>query len=122
MPALDKLIRLARIASMLVVGAILQACTTLPRLPAVPPALTEQAAIPDIPNARFWLDDDLTPFTQSVVKANRREAEALAMAGRANDPMPPVNLLAISGGGDSGAFAAGLLSGWTAHGTRPEFT
>ena len=31
------------------------------------------------------------------------------------------NLLAISGGGDAGAFAAGLLAGWTAHGTRPEF-
>jgi predicted acylesterase/phospholipase RssA len=29
--------------------------------------------------------------------------------------------LAISGGGDNGAFAAGLLNGWTAAGTRPEF-
>jgi len=25
------------------------------------------------------------------------------------------------GGGDAGAFGAGLLVGWTAHGTRPEF-
>ena len=30
--------------------------------------------------------------------------------------------LAISGGGDDGAFGAGLLAGWTAAGTRPEFT
>ena len=29
--------------------------------------------------------------------------------------------LAISGGGDNGAFTAGLLNGWTAAGTRPEF-
>src|SRR5439155_24402719 len=29
--------------------------------------------------------------------------------------------LAISGGGDNGAFGAGLLSGWTKSGTRPEF-
>lgn len=30
--------------------------------------------------------------------------------------------LAISGGGADGAFGAGLLAGWTALGTRPEFT
>mgnify|MGYP001823841013 CR=1 FL=1 len=30
--------------------------------------------------------------------------------------------LAISGGGASGAFGAGLLKGWTKNGTRPEFT
>jgi len=31
------------------------------------------------------------------------------------------DFLAISGGGANGAFAAGLLAGWTAAGTRPEF-
>jgi len=30
--------------------------------------------------------------------------------------------LAISGGGANGAFGAGILVGWTASGTRPEFT
>lgn len=34
----------------------------------------------------------------------------------------PHNYLAISGGGANGAFGAGLLAGWTAQGTRPEFT
>jgi hypothetical protein len=28
-----------------------------------------------------------------------------------------LNLLAVSGGGENGAFGAGLLNGWTAHGT-----
>ena len=32
-----------------------------------------------------------------------------------------VNFLALSGGGSDGAFGAGLLGGWTASGTRPEF-
>ena len=32
-----------------------------------------------------------------------------------------MNVLAISGGGENGAFAAGLLNGWTASGTRPVF-
>ena len=30
--------------------------------------------------------------------------------------------LSISGGGDNGAFGAGLLNGWTKRGDRPEFT
>ncbi|XSC45380.1 patatin-like phospholipase family protein [Bradyrhizobium sp. RDT10] len=32
-----------------------------------------------------------------------------------------VNILAISGGGDNGAFGAGLLVGWGDAGTRPDF-
>ena len=32
------------------------------------------------------------------------------------------SFLAVSGGGSDGAFGAGVLSGWTATGTRPEFT
>jgi len=35
--------------------------------------------------------------------------------------LPPAFFLAISGGGDNGAFGAGLLNGWTATGDRPEF-
>jgi hypothetical protein len=31
------------------------------------------------------------------------------------------NVLALSGGGSYGAFSAGLLNGWTASGTRPQF-
>jgi len=104
-----------------IAGAVLQACASPPRLDAVPPTLTQQAAIPGIANARYWLDLDLAPFIQSAIDDNRRESEALARAGRPTDPMPPINLLAISGGGDAGAFAAGLLTGWSAQGTRPEF-
>jgi len=56
-----------------------------------------------------------------VIQDNKRESEAVARAGKTSDPLPPASLLAISGGGDAGAFAAGMLAGWTAHGTRPEF-
>ena len=83
--------------------------------------MTEKAVIPGIPNARFWLDHDLTAFIQSVIQDTQRENEALARAGKPTDPPPPIHFLAISGGGDAGAFAAGLLSGWTVEGTRPEF-
>ncbi|WP_204270024.1 patatin-like phospholipase family protein, partial [Escherichia coli] len=30
--------------------------------------------------------------------------------------------LALSGGGGDGAYGAGVLNGWTAAGTRPEFS
>ena len=50
-----------------------------------------------------------------------RERAALAAAGQSTDRLPPAYLLALSGGGDAGAFGAGLLVGWTAQGSRPEF-
>ena len=114
-----KSFRITRIASTLVVGMLLQACA-LPRLEAVPSTLTENAAIPGIPNARYWVDRDLGRFTEQVLQDFERESKAPARAGSPTD-QPPLNLLAISGGGDAGAFAAGLLAGWTAHGTRPAF-
>ena len=33
----------------------------------------------------------------------------------------PLNILEISGGGQNGAFGAGVLNGWSQTGTRPEF-
>jgi patatin-like phospholipase/acyl hydrolase len=35
--------------------------------------------------------------------------------------LPPAIYLAVSGGGDNGAFGAGVLNGWTETGTRPQF-
>src|SRR6188768_1023991 len=37
------------------------------------------------------------------------------------DVLPPTAYLALSGGGDKGAFSAGFLNGWTKAGTRPQF-
>ena len=47
--------------------------------------------------------------------------EAYLAAQGHTGPMPPAAYLAISGGGDNGAFGAGLLDGWTKAGTRPTF-
>jgi predicted acylesterase/phospholipase RssA len=49
-----------------------------------------------------------------------KEQAWLASQGRGAE-LPPAYFLAISGGGDNGAFGSGLLNGWTASGTRPEF-
>src|SRR5579871_3094810 len=100
---------------------LLTSCAVLPRLEAVPASLTEQATVPGIPNCRLWLDGDLAPFVQAVTSDFARERRTLERQGLPTDPMPPINFLAISGGGDKGAFAAGVLTGWSASGKRPKF-
>lgn len=90
------------------------------RLRAVPPNLTGRAVIPGIPGARYFPVLDLDPFVRDVVAAGKRERDFLAGSG-GDGTLPPVDMLALSGGGDNGAFSAGLLGGWTAAGDRPRF-
>ncbi|MGD0400180.1 MAG: patatin-like phospholipase family protein [Syntrophobacteraceae bacterium] len=99
---------------------VLQGCASLQRLPAVPADFTTRADVLGIPNARFFVDEDLSPYLQEVMGALDREKAFLAKSGHVGE-MPPANFLALSGGGDDGAFGAGLLVGWTQSGTRPQF-
>jgi predicted acylesterase/phospholipase RssA len=82
-------------------------CASAPRIPYTQ---EEQAAavIPGIPDARLWADDP-------GIVAGRR-----SVVSRVKAQQPTV--LALSGGGADGAFGAGLLAGWSARGTRPQFT
>ncbi|HEV8201152.1 MAG TPA: patatin-like phospholipase family protein [Candidatus Polarisedimenticolia bacterium] len=90
------------------------------RLPPVPFDRTTSAVIPGIPGARYFVLQDLEPMIRDVVAAREREQTFLEQSGHTG-PLPPVDLLAVSGGGDKGAYGAGLLCGWTARGTRPVF-
>jgi predicted acylesterase/phospholipase RssA len=99
---------------------LVQGCGTTPtRLEAVPPALTAKAQIPGMPGVRHALTD-LTELGKVGADSVRLEQEWLAKQGH-QGTLPPAVFLAISGGGDNGAYAAGLLNGWTATGMRPEF-
>ena len=91
-----------------------------PRLDAVPPSLTAKAEIPGMPGVRFVPGWDMSDFLKTAVEGLKREQAYLASQG-SGAALPPVDYLAISGGGDNGAYTAGLLNGWTAAGTRPEF-
>src|SRR5215468_6139 len=90
------------------------------RLPPVPEELTRQAVIPGIPGVRYLVGVDMEPFVRDVIAARQRETEFLVQSGHSG-PLPPADLLAISGGGDKGAFGAGLLCGWSAAGNRRRF-
>ena len=104
----------------LLFGLCVQACTPS-RLGPPPATLTASAVAIDTPNARFFplIQADESRMVDEAVVAAEREMRARHIT----DPkkLPPANYLAISGGGDNGAFAAGLLVGWTKSGERPEF-
>jgi hypothetical protein len=109
-----------RFAVALLVGAAtIAGCTTTSRLPPPPPSLAARAD-PGPEAVRYLVARDASGFARAERDAIRRR-EAWRAAHGQTGPLPPANLLAISGGGDGGAFAAGLLNGWTAHGDRPEF-
>jgi len=97
-----------------------QSLVAPPRLEAVPVELTTRAVVPGIRNARYFVLADVEPLVRDALAARQREEAYLSQSGRAGE-LPQLELLAISGGGDKGAFGAGLLNGWTASGTRPAF-
>src|SRR5262245_60425840 len=101
-------------------GLALSGCSNPTRLNAVPLDLHSKAVIPGMPEVRYRVTD-LEVLKRDALESLRRERAALMAAGRASGPLPPVDYLAISGGGENGAFGAGLLTGWTARGDRPEF-
>ena len=103
-----------------IVAATLSACST-PRLAAVPSDATTRAAIPGIPEARLWPDLEPDAYVRIALRKIERERTALGEVNVSLDRLPAIDLLAISGGGDAGAFAAGVMCGWTARGDRPQF-
>jgi predicted patatin/cPLA2 family phospholipase len=100
-------------------GAALQACSHPVRV--APPAedVALQAVVMDAPHARIWPASQTTEFFEEGMQALEREMAELNVSDYSS--LPPASFLAISGGGDEGAFGAGLLVGWTEAGTRPEF-
>jgi hypothetical protein len=108
---------------LLTVALAAAACSPPERLSSVPRADTARALPLGIPNARFFADGDISPIIQEGFRSVQREMAALKAEGknptRAN--LPTAYYLAVSGGGDNGAFGAGIMNGWTEAGTRPEF-
>lgn len=105
-----------------VAAAVLSACATLDRLPAVPLALAAEIQPLDLPYARFYADGDPAILAGLARDTIARRRAYLKRKGVRPKPGEQAAFLAISGGGDDGAFGAGLLVGWTARGDRPDFT
>lgn len=101
--------------STLIAGS-LTACTTLDRKNAVPSDLTTKSYIENMPDVRYkiWSKSGI----QALIDDMRTGQEK---PGAYTNPKQ-ASYLALSGGGDNGAFGAGLLTGWTERGDRPEFS
>lgn len=83
------------------------ACGSVPRT-AYTAEQAALASVPGIPGARVYADASVDTIAELAGNPLRRSAG--------------FNYLALSGGGGDGAYGAGVLNGWTASGTRPEFT
>jgi predicted acylesterase/phospholipase RssA len=99
---------------------LLPACTSPVRLSAVPKDQEADAVVEGMTGIRYWQKPDLPVMLQDGADAYKRQVETYAAAGNTG-PLPMANFLGISGGGEDGAFGAGLLCGWSAAGTRPQF-
>jgi predicted patatin/cPLA2 family phospholipase len=96
---------------------LLQGCATLrPRNP-VPQNLESKVQVPGMPHVRAWGDEVSEVFSEFARESIRQEKTAYGP----EVAYKPAYFLALSGGGDDGAFGAGVLCGWTAHGDRPQF-
>ncbi|MGH8471605.1 MAG: patatin-like phospholipase family protein, partial [Gammaproteobacteria bacterium] len=106
----------------ILIGAVLclSGCSLPIREHAVPHALSEKAEVVGLPGVRYVVRAEMLEFVQDALQSLKRERAYLTEKGQGQS-LPPANFLALSGGGDDGAFGAGLLCGWTAAGPRPEF-
>ncbi len=104
-----------RRAALLGAAAALSACALPIRQPAVPRADTLRATVLGIPNERFvgaGIAAGMTAESNAAIARRRRHLNLPDTAEL------PLDLLAISGGGENGAFGAGLVTAWA---DRPEF-
>ena len=106
------------LASLVLLLLLVQSCATVrPRSP-LPQALEDKVRIPGFPDdIRAWADQPSESLAQSAFESIKQERAAYD----AESLKKPVAFLALSGGGDNGAFGAGVLCGWSAAGTRPRF-
>ncbi|MEM7222646.1 MAG: patatin-like phospholipase family protein [Pseudomonadota bacterium] len=104
------------IASCLCLG--LSACGTVHKRTPLPESEADNARVPGLPpDARFWGDEVPEVMLERFRSSSKEELQATSAAWTRGEH----HYLALSGGGQNGAFGAGLLNGWTASGTRPEF-
>lgn len=93
----------------------LMGCSSLQRRAAVPPEHMGQAQIAGLSSVRYMV------ASQSSIEQMAEDIQAGFKVRSAAALKADANYLSLSGGGDDGAFGAGLLVGWTERGDRPNF-
>ena len=102
------------ILSGLLISVALTGCSTY--RPPLPEEQVTLGVIPGLEGTRFW--GDVALYDSEAYTTEIREQ---IIADDPEELSRAQYFLAISGGGQNGAFGAGLLNGWTAKGDRPSF-
>ena len=110
--------KLIRLTAALILVLTFSGCATVSRN-AVPKDLVGKAMVRDMTEIRMTQGARNPAFEQDLLEAAKYPDEAIYPAGPDGKRTYPI--LVISGGGDKGAYGAGLLKGWSQSGTRPVF-
>ena len=100
-----------------VISIIIQGCASARVRNPLPANLEDQVQVVGFENVRVWGDKDSPILDNIAIESIRLEIAAHGI----EELKKPVAYLALSGGGENGAFGAGVLCGWTAAGNRPTF-
>jgi len=90
-------------------------CSSLQRKAAVPSQQMGQAQIAGLSSARYMV------ASQPSIDQMAADIQAGFKVRDEKTLNAPANYLSLSGGGDDGAYGAGLLIGWAERGDRPQF-
>ena len=108
-----------RLSAGAALSATLSACGIPERGAPVPVDRATRATVLGVSNERFFPTAGIDPLESEFMSAMQRQMQARGVRSVAD--MPEVQFLAVSGGGENGAFGAGLLCGWSVQGSRPTF-
>jgi hypothetical protein len=110
-----------KIGIAMALGTLAAGCVASGDRAAVPVSLATSARIEQIELARVW-GDRTTPEMRTLLDVQYRQTKAAVASGRRPAyALKKADFLAISGGGSDGAYAAGVLVGWSEKGGRPQF-
>ena len=99
---------------------VLQGCSTSMVRTPVPEDLQGDVTVLGSNDFRTWAYVQVRDIEKDLLESHEQQIAGGMMYDK-NGKMRDGNALAISGGGNNGAFTAGLLAGWSETGTRPEF-
>lgn len=109
-------IRILHFVCVLVLIPFIQSCSTLKSYNPLPAHLENQVEMPGFHDIRTWGDVPSQSLKKNALLAIKQEKSS-----NHGQLESEVNALALSGGGEDGAFGAGILCGWSKTGTRPTF-
>jgi predicted patatin/cPLA2 family phospholipase len=112
-----------RIAALFCLLFVLGGCGVVTAHHAVPENAIQRAVVEGYPAGIRYIGDEAPDNLAFIIERRISQYKAANEEYfKAHGAYPPMSYLAVSGGGDNGAFGAGLLHGWSTGGTRPQFT